>query len=75
MNANQKQFYDYVMPLAQEGKENELRALVEENFRHQDDGTITKEYMLENGPKLISLLKPEAQEQFQKNMAHFMGTI
>jgi len=75
MNAGQEQFYNYVIPLATEGKEEELKAIVLENFKRQDEGTATKEFMMEQGPKLIACLKEEYREQFMANMAHFMSTL
>ena len=75
MNPGQQQFYDYVTGIVEDGKLEELKGILAENFKRQDDGTITKEYMMETGPKLIATLKPEYREDFQKNMAHFMSTI
>lgn len=75
MNPGQEQFYNYVMPLAVEGKEDTLKEIVLENFKRQDEGTATKEFMMEQGPKLIACLKEEYRDQFMKNMQHFMSTL
>ncbi|MCL2526149.1 MAG: hypothetical protein FWE46_03755 [Coriobacteriia bacterium] len=73
MNANQQQFYDYVTSIAQEDKLDDLKAILAENFRRQDDGSMTKEYMMESGPKLIDTLKPEFREQFTQTMTTFLA--
>ena len=75
MNATQKQFYDYVLPMAAEGKTDELKAVLAENFRRQDDGTLDKAYMEEAGPKLIALLQPQYQDQFTQTMKSFLSNI
>ena len=75
MNPEQQQFYDYVTALVDDGKLEELKGILAENFKRQDDGTMTKEYMMESGPKLIATLKPEHQAEFQKTMAQFMSNI
>jgi len=75
MQPGQKMFYDYVMGIAKDGKADELKAIVLENFKRQDEGTATKEFVMTQGPKLIACLKEEAQGDFMEKMAHFMGTL
>ena len=75
MNAEQKQFYDYVTNMVEDGKRDELEAILAENFKRQDEGTVTKEYMMESGPKLIATLKPEFRDEFTKTMTNFVKII
>jgi ribosomal protein S3AE len=73
MNEGQQRFYDFVMERVQEGKEEEIKAIMSESFKRQQEGTFSKEYMNEIVPKMIMLLKPECVEEF-KNAAQHMSS-
>ena len=66
-------FYDYAMNMVQDGKQDELKAVLAENFQAQDDCTIDNEFMAKQGPKLIALLKPEFQAEMTKQMNQYLG--
>ncbi|HCL03978.1 MAG TPA: hypothetical protein DHW61_16490 [Lachnoclostridium phytofermentans] len=73
MNEGQQRFYDFVMGRVQEGKEEDIKAIMSESFKRQQEGTFSKEYMTEIVPKMIMLLKPECVEEF-KNAAQHMSS-
>lgn len=73
MNPQQQMFYDYAMNMVQDGKQDDLKAVLAANFKAQDDGTINNEFMAEQGPKLIALLKPEFQAEMTKQMNQYLG--
>ncbi|WP_312105635.1 hypothetical protein [Lachnoclostridium sp.] len=73
MNEGQQRFYDFVMERVQEGKEEDIKAIMSESFKRQQEGTFSKEYMTEIVPKMIMLLKPECVEEF-KNAAQHMSS-
>lgn len=73
MNEGQQRFYEFVMERVQEGKEEEIKAIMSESFKRQQEGIFTKEYMTEIVPKMIMLLKPECVEEF-KNAAQHMSS-
>lgn len=75
MNQGQQKFYDFVMERVQTGKEEEIRAIIRESFRRQDEGIFTKEYMAETALKMISLLRPECVEEFKQAAAHMSGQL
>ena len=75
MNAGQQQFYNFALERAQAGKEEEMKAILAENFRKQEEGTFTKEYMAEAMPKLMALVRPECLEDFQRAAAHMRSTL
>lgn len=75
MNQGQQMFYDFAIARAQEGKEADLKAILQESFKRQYEGTFTMEYMNETAPKMMSLLRPESVEEFQKAAAHFKGEL
>ena len=73
MDEGQQRFYEFVMKRVQDGKEEEIKAIMSESFKRQQEGTFTKEYMTEIVPKMIMLLKPECVEDF-KNAAQHMSS-
>lgn len=75
MNANQQRFYDFVMERVKEDKAEEAKAMILENFKKQDEGTFTLEYMRQNTPKMMSFIKPEFLEEFKNAAAHMSSTL
>lgn len=73
MNEGQQKFFDFIMARVQPGKEDELKAILSENFKRQDAGTFSKDYLAQIMPKMISLLRPETIEEFKQAAAH-MGS-
>ncbi|MDR0411472.1 MAG: hypothetical protein LBH75_05825 [Treponema sp.] len=71
MNEGQKKFFDFILERVQNGKEKEAKALLEEGFEKQSDGTFTPEYMQGIIPKYIAILKPENVEEVKNVMMNF----
>lgn len=75
MNEGQQKFYEFIMDRVKEGKEEEIKAIMNESFRRQQEGTFTKEYMEEIGPQMIMLLRPECVEDFKKAAEHMNSQL
>lgn len=75
MNEGQQKFYEFIMDRVKEGKEEEIKAIMNESFRRQQEGTFTKEYMAEIGPQMITLLRPECVEDFKKAAEHMNSQL
>jgi hypothetical protein len=71
MNEGQKKFFDFILERIQTGKEEEAKALLEEGFSKQTDGTFTPEYMQGIIPKYLAMLKPENVEEVKNVMMNF----
>ncbi|CEG26297.1 hypothetical protein [Bacillus sp. B-jedd] len=69
----QEMFLNFILQRVQEGKEEEARAILLENFRKQDEGTFSQEDILEFVPKMISLIKPERLGEIQAVVKQFSG--
>jgi hypothetical protein len=70
-NEGQKKFFDFILERVQNEKEEEAKALLEESFSKQADGTFTAEYSQEIIPKYIAILKPEYVEEVKNIMINF----
>ncbi len=75
MNPGQQMFYDFYMQRVQPGQETEAKAMMEESFKRQDEGTFDMAYMGQLMPKMIAMLKPECVEEFQAAAAHMRSTL
>lgn len=75
MNPGQQQFYDFFMERIKEDKVEEAKTILQENFKKQDEGTFTKEYMQESMAKLMSFVKPEFLEDLKNAAAHMNSTL
>ena len=75
MNPGQQNFYNFILARAQEGKAEEAKALLLENFKLQDEGGFTKEVMGQNVMKLMALVKPEHLDELKQAAAHMGGTL
>jgi hypothetical protein len=71
MNEGQKKFFDFILERTQAGKEGEAKALLEEGFSKQADGSFTPEYMQVIIPKYLAMVKPENAEEVKNIMTHF----
>lgn len=69
----QDKFYEYILERVQEGKEDEARAVLTENFRKQNEGSFSREDVEGFIPKMISLLKPDKVAEVQAVVAQFSG--
>ena len=70
MTDSQQMFYQFALQRVQPGEEDEIKAIMSESFRRQHEGTFTASYMAGIVPKMMSLLRPECADEFQKAAAH-----
>jgi hypothetical protein len=71
----QEMFLNFILQRVQEGKEDEAKEILTENFRKQDEGTFSQEEIQEFIPKMISLLKPDKLEEVQAVVKQFSGNF
>ena len=69
MNERQQAMYDFAMARVQSGKEGELKALLEERFREQDEnraagGGFNRERMRETSEKVAALLTADGAREY-----------
>ncbi|MFC7365432.1 MULTISPECIES: hypothetical protein [Bhargavaea] len=69
----QEKFLSFILERVQDGKEDEARAILKENFRKQDEGTFSQQEIQEFVPKMIGLIKPERLEEVQAVVRKFSG--
>lgn len=61
----QEKFLQFILERVQEGKEEEARAILLENFKKQDEGTFSQQDIQEFVPKMLLLLKSEKLQEVQ----------
>ncbi|WP_088014026.1 hypothetical protein [Gottfriedia acidiceleris] len=71
----QEMFLNFILERVQEGKEDEAREILLENFRKQDEGTFSLEEVQQFVPKMITLLKPEKLEEVKTVVMQFAGNF
>ncbi|AMW99569.1 hypothetical protein [Rummeliibacillus stabekisii] len=71
----QEMFLRFILQRVQEGKEEEAREILLENFKKQDEGTFSQEDIQEFIPKMIALLKPEKIEEVKAAVKQFSGSF
>ncbi|AYV69429.1 hypothetical protein C2I06_22710 [Niallia circulans] len=71
----QEKFLAFILQRVQEGKEEEAKAILMDNFRKQDEGTFSKNDIEQFLPKMISLIKPERLEEIQAVVKQFSGSF
>ncbi|KZE37203.1 hypothetical protein AV656_11530 [Bhargavaea cecembensis] len=69
----QEKFMSFILERVQEGKEDEAKAILTENFRKQDEGTFSQQEIQEFIPKMISLIKPDRLDEVQAVVRKFSG--
>ncbi|MGG0276960.1 hypothetical protein [Bacillus rhizoplanae] len=70
----QEMFLNFILQRVQEGKEDEAKAILTENFMKQDEGTFSKDDIEQFIPKMISILKPGKIEEIQAVVKQFSGS-
>lgn len=75
MNDMQKTFYDYITVKAVDGKEDELKEFLLKNFKMQDEGTFTIDYLKSTAPVFLSLIKPEFIPELLENAKKMASTL
>ncbi len=71
LNPGQEQFLNFILERTQDGKAEEMQALLGESFQKQADGTFTPEYLADFTPKMLALLKPEHVEEVRQITENF----
>ena len=69
----QEMFLEFILQRVQEGKEEEAREILTENFRKQAEGTFSQEDIQAFIPKMISLIKPEKLDEIKAVVQRFSG--
>ncbi|MBQ6448506.1 hypothetical protein KGR20_07700 [Cytobacillus oceanisediminis] len=71
----QEKFLSFILQRVQEGKEEEAKEILMENFRKQNEGTFSQSDIEQFLPKMISLIKPEKLEEIQAVVKQFSGSF
>ena len=74
MNAGQEAFMGFIMGNIQDGKKDEAKALLEESFTKQDDGSFNPAYLASIVPKLAATLKPECIDELKSAASKFAAS-
>lgn len=69
----QEMFLNFILQRVQEGKENEAKEILVQNFKKQDEGTFSQDDIQEFIPKMIALLKPEKLDEVKAVVKQFSG--
>jgi len=69
----QEKFLNYILQRVQEGKEEEAKEILTENFRKQAEGSFSQEDIQAFIPKMMNLLKPEKLDEVQAVVKQFSG--
>lgn len=71
----QEMFLNFILQRVQEGKEEEAKEILTDNFRKQNEGTFSQDDIQQFIPKMISLLKPDKLEEVQTVVKQFSGSF
>lgn len=71
----QEKFLSFILQRVQEGKEEEAKAILLENFKKQNEGTFSQDDIQAFIPKMMSLLKPEKLAEVQAIAKQFAGSF
>ena len=75
MNPGQEKFLNFILERVQEDKVDEAKALLQNNFKKQADGTFSAADVSAFAPKMISLLKTDKIEEVKAIMMQFAGNF
>lgn len=73
MENSQKMFFDFIMERTQDGKQDAMAAVLEEQFKPPKEGNFDPDAFKKGIEVITSMLKPEAVKEFQKMMNPFGG--
>jgi predicted PurR-regulated permease PerM len=71
MNAGQEKFLDFVLDRVRDDKKDEAKAILDESFAKQDDGSFNAAYLASIVPKLAVTLKPEFVDEVKAVITKF----
>ncbi|MFZ5966461.1 MAG: hypothetical protein ACOYVK_04720 [Bacillota bacterium] len=63
MNEGQERFFNFIMERVMDGKHDEAKALLNQGFEKQADGTFDMAFINEFSSKLFPIIKPEFAEE------------
>jgi hypothetical protein len=75
MNAGQEKFLNFILERVKEDKAQEVKELLADNFKKQEEGKFTGDDAKQFIPKMISLLQPDKVEEVQAIMKQFAENI
>ena len=75
MNAAQEKFLNFILERVKEDKAEEVKELLADNFKKQEEGKFTVDDATKFIPKMISLLKPDKAQEVQAVMKQFAENI
>ncbi len=75
MDAGQERFFDYIVERAQDGKQEEVKQLLEESFAKMAEGTMNQEYLQNFALSLAMNLKTEALPEVMEIMQNFAKNL
>ncbi|MGX1264440.1 tRNA G37 N-methylase Trm5 [Rossellomorea marisflavi] len=71
----QERFLSFILQRVQEGKEEEAKRILMENFKKQQEGTFSEEDALSFLPRITSLLKEEKISEVHAVVTQFSKTF
>ena len=74
MENGQKMFFDFIMERTQDGKQEAMKAALEEFFKPPQEGMFDPDAFRKRIEAITSLLKPEAVPEFQRMMKILSAT-
>ncbi len=75
MNPGQEMFYNFFMQRTKDDKKDVAKALLEDCFAKQNEGTFDGKYLEEIMPQFFAIVKPEAMEELKGAMSHFASKL
>lgn len=71
MTQPQEMFFQFIMQHVKEDSRDQARALLDEAFAKQQEGSMDKLYLLGFLPRMLACIKPESVEQVKQVMTNF----
>lgn len=68
MNQGQEMFFNFIMENVAEENQEKAKALLNESFGKQDEGSFNQEYLMSFIPRMLELIKPESVEKVKTIM-------
>ena len=75
MTAGQEKFLGFILDRVKDEKKDETRALLEESFAKQSDGSFNAAYLVSFTQKIAPMLKPEFTGEVKKIIEDFGKNI
>ncbi len=71
MNPGQEHFLSFIIDRVQDGKQEDAKALLNESFAKQAEGSFDAAYLQDFAPRMMALLRPECVGEVQTVMDSF----